>query len=310
MHYIIVDFEWNQPEHPARRIRKPVCLYGEIIQIGAVKLDERLCQLDTFKIMVRPVFYRKMNRYVSQITGLTETDFDSALPFAEAISLFREWCGEAYCFLTWGSEDESVLRSNLILNKLDDQWLPRVYDAQVLFSRQIAGCARQYSLPNALEMLQETPLAVHDALLDALNTALVCRHLDLQVGLQTYDEQFFRACAKKEPPETEGYATTAAAMEADAVRNFACPACGRMLTCGSWVRKKHEIRMAIVDCPDCSRYFVKVRLRLRKDGRLKAARRISPLNGELMAEYEKAVQETERKRRYNARRSKRSVNRT
>lgn len=37
MNYIVFDMEWNQAFTNKRMVRTPVVLYGEIIQIGAVK---------------------------------------------------------------------------------------------------------------------------------------------------------------------------------------------------------------------------------------------------------------------------------
>ena len=59
MEFIVYDLEWNQPERPDKMIKDPIVLRGEIIQIGAVKLDKDLTRLDTFKILVHPVYYRK-----------------------------------------------------------------------------------------------------------------------------------------------------------------------------------------------------------------------------------------------------------
>ena len=57
--YIIMDLEWNQ----ARSARDVVSdragnkLYGEIIQVGAVKLNKENEICDEFKINIRPKFY-------------------------------------------------------------------------------------------------------------------------------------------------------------------------------------------------------------------------------------------------------------
>ena len=39
VNYIVLDLEWNQPLSPQRRIRDTFNLSGEIIQFGAVKID-------------------------------------------------------------------------------------------------------------------------------------------------------------------------------------------------------------------------------------------------------------------------------
>ncbi len=42
MEYVAFDLEWNQPESAEEFIKEPISFPGEIIQIGAVKLDEEL----------------------------------------------------------------------------------------------------------------------------------------------------------------------------------------------------------------------------------------------------------------------------
>ena len=46
MNYIIFDLEWNQPTEEATAIREPFYLPGEIIEIGAAKLDEHFHVID------------------------------------------------------------------------------------------------------------------------------------------------------------------------------------------------------------------------------------------------------------------------
>ena len=48
MNYIIFDLEWNQPPDPVSMIQQPVYLTGEIVQIGAVKLDEKMQPCGSF----------------------------------------------------------------------------------------------------------------------------------------------------------------------------------------------------------------------------------------------------------------------
>ena len=56
MNYIILDLEWNQA------IKKmKLYLEGEIIQIGAVKLNEFFEKIETFKIGIAPKYYKKLH---------------------------------------------------------------------------------------------------------------------------------------------------------------------------------------------------------------------------------------------------------
>ena len=49
-------------------IKEPVYLKGEIIQIGAVKVDERFRTLDTFNVMICPKYYTKLHSKVASET--------------------------------------------------------------------------------------------------------------------------------------------------------------------------------------------------------------------------------------------------
>ena len=56
MHYIVFDLEWNQC--PEGKEKEEKGLPFEIVEIGAVKLDENFRLVDTFHTMVKPQVYR------------------------------------------------------------------------------------------------------------------------------------------------------------------------------------------------------------------------------------------------------------
>ena len=57
-----------------KQVRDPFFLRGEIIQIGAVKLDAQLEVCDSFEAMIRPEFYPYINRKVQKLTLITQSD--------------------------------------------------------------------------------------------------------------------------------------------------------------------------------------------------------------------------------------------
>ena len=102
MNYIILDMEWNQPwpGSPSSRKVLPVAIRGEIIQIGAVRVTEDQSVEDEFQIMIKPKYYRHLNRRVSKLTGIKESRLkEEGVPFPEAMAQFRAWCGEDIIFL-------------------------------------------------------------------------------------------------------------------------------------------------------------------------------------------------------------------
>ena len=188
MNYIVLDMEWNQPwpGSPSSRKVLPVQIRGEIIQIGAVRVTEDQQVTDEFQIMIKPKYYRHLNRRVSKLTGIKETRLkEEGIPFARAMEEFRQWCGEDIVFLTWGFDDIGILRENLQLHGLDCSWTGKWYNAQMIYNAQTDGSTAQKALKTALaEMGIEATRPAHDALGDAYHTALICARLDLKRGAE------------------------------------------------------------------------------------------------------------------------------
>ncbi len=197
MTYILMDMEWNQSMSPKSVVTKPVRLVGEIVQIGAIKLDSDFRPVDTFKINIRPKYYTHMHWKVKKITGLSDADLSDGKEFAAAMSEFLGWCGDDFVFLTWGFDDAPMLRDNMLLHRLDPSVLPLTYNVQLMFNAQVTHENNQCGLSKALELVDEPELTAHDALHDAMNTARVCRHLDMKKGIAEYPAEAFRRGEKK-----------------------------------------------------------------------------------------------------------------
>ena len=107
--------EWNQPYSKQQlRTNNDVTLYGEIVQIGAVKMDDGFNITDTFKVTVKPTVYKKMNKRVTRITGITdEVISNSGVDRDVAYKSFLNWCGEDSTFITWGDDDYDMLSKNM-----------------------------------------------------------------------------------------------------------------------------------------------------------------------------------------------------
>ena len=178
---IVIDLEWNQP----LKGRTPVAgLPDEIIQIGAAKIDLEGNVLDTFSQIVRPVYYTKLNRDVSELTLLTDADLETGLPFAQAMDVFRAWCGGDYVFLSWSATDGYVLARNCEKFGYGTDWLPKMFDAQLIFDDYEMQEDRSWPLNYALYHFNERPDGAHNALADVLSTVLVLKHLDLAEALE------------------------------------------------------------------------------------------------------------------------------
>ena len=94
---VLFDLEWNIGYQPFIFNYHGVqqTLRGEIIEIGAVKIDEDANVLDTFSIHLRPRIFRCLQHHIAKVTGLTQEDLDKGEP----LSLIHICCrGSAPCF--------------------------------------------------------------------------------------------------------------------------------------------------------------------------------------------------------------------
>ena len=148
MYYITLDLEWNQAyaQKALAVQRRLACrLRGEVIQIGAVKLDSRMNICGSYQIIVKPQYFKKLHRHVSELTGITQEQMDEGTPLPEAAERFKKWCGKDFAFLTWGPDDIPMLKENFNVHDLPSAWLDKVYDLQLIFSRQTEDQKKQFA---------------------------------------------------------------------------------------------------------------------------------------------------------------------
>ena len=135
MNLIVFDLEWNMGNAPKtfNYHGAELTLRGEIIQIGAVRVDENGDVLDTFEMTLRPRIFRKLHWRIAEVTGLSQGDLEAGVPIAEGLRRFQEWAGPDAEFTEWGLDDVPVLKQNLFLYNMDESWPTRWYDLQQIF---------------------------------------------------------------------------------------------------------------------------------------------------------------------------------
>ena len=285
MNYIVLDMEWNQPwpGSPSARKVLPVQIRGEIIQIGAARMNEDQQVMDEFQIMVKPKYYRHLNRRVSKLTGIKETRLkEEGVPFAYAMEQFRAWCGEDIVFLTWGFDDIGILRENLQLHGLPIDWTGRWYNAQMMFNAQTDGSTAQKALKTAMEIFGiEATRPAHDALGDAYHTALICAKLDLKKGAEEYDQALKSHENGFHGAELPGcicrevfydFSDKRSALSAMAGEENKCPTCGGKMLGSRWFAQPGHRYMDLATCPDHGKFLIRVRLSEQPDGKIRVSR--------------------------------------
>lgn len=262
---VLFDLEWNigyAPYtfnyHGAEQV-----LRGEIIEIGAVKIDRKGSVLDTFSIHLRPRIFRKLQHHIAKVTGLTQRDLDNGEPIVQGLRRFMAWCGPDAAFAEWGLDDVPVLKQNLFLANLDESQPTVWYDLQRVFlSQRPRGEGEGMTLESVVTRLgipMERPF--HDALSDTLYTADVCRAIDLEKGLAEYldEDTLLRESLCPAPGDYHdftifrGYVDKDANRNIPAIRDAACPVCGSILQPDElWQKKGSNAFYSLCRCPVCA----------------------------------------------------------
>lgn len=192
MNYIVLDLEWNQG-NPQREPE----VYGvpfEIVEIGAIKLNEDKKMIGEFNRLVKPQLYHELNRITRKLIHLQMAQLEHGRPFPKIFEEFREWCGEDFLFCTWGPLDLEELQKNMKyydLDPLSDRPL-KFYDVQKLFSIAFEDRKTRRSLEYAVDFLHiDKDIPFHRAFSDAYYTAKVLAEITDDNALKCYSFDTF-----------------------------------------------------------------------------------------------------------------------
>lgn len=293
MTYIVLDLEWNQPPVNCRPYYCPFALVGEIIEIGAVKLNDDFTPAGTYKTYIKPSFYSKMQPYVKKITKITEETLRGAPDFETAIGEFFAFCGDDCAFLTWGPDDLPMLCDNFLAHGMKTDIIPPSYNLQQFFTAQLDVEDKQWALSDACDLLGiEKQMPEHDALADAFHTALICSKLDMKRGIADYPREtkprrhyeHIDSIRKKalfprkvaEDFVAGGFATRSEAIHSDEISLIPCPVCDLPMDYDMFVRQTPDKKVALCSCRDHKKFFIRLKLTKEEDGTYTATRMIYP----------------------------------
>ncbi len=170
--YVIVDLEMcNVPKGIKREAYN---WRNELIQIGAVVVDESLNITDEFMTLVSPEF-GVIDNFIEKLTGISRKAVQGAPKVKEALELFVNWLPSDAVLVSWSENDESQIRKeieakNIFIEGLDD-YLDTWVDCQKTFGEKM-NAQKNYKLSEALIIADiDYDEGEHDALVDAKNTA-------------------------------------------------------------------------------------------------------------------------------------------
>ncbi|HHW94658.1 MAG TPA: exonuclease domain-containing protein [Mogibacterium sp.] len=121
MNYIVLDLEATCEENNRN-------FSNEIIEIGAVRIDENFDIISTYNEFIKPKINPVLTDFCKQLTTITQEDVDNARAFPEVIEHFMNWAdinsGE-YLLCSWGYYDRKQLVKNCELYRLDSSWIDK-----------------------------------------------------------------------------------------------------------------------------------------------------------------------------------------
>ena len=185
MNYVIFDLEWN-----GCFSKKTNSHINEIIEIGAVKLNDKTDIIGKFNCLVRPVISRSLSSQVMELTDLTFEDLKKGVPFDYGYSKFRKFA-DGCVLMSWSTSDIETLLSNLKFHKKMDTipFMKKYADLQQ-YCHDMMGLygTNAVGLQTAAEMLSLDTEEIHQhrALGDSIVTAMCFRRLYHKAVLETY----------------------------------------------------------------------------------------------------------------------------
>lgn len=154
MKYIVLDLEWNSSYY------KPQGRFlNEIIQIGAVKLDDSFNVIDTFQVYIKSQIVKKLSSRTIKLTGITNERMTSGTSFRNAVALYNNWAGDDAVTMTWSTSDlyAIVENSRIFLDNSMKFSLGRYLDLQSYIQGELKllghSITSQISLANAASLL-------------------------------------------------------------------------------------------------------------------------------------------------------------
>lgn len=200
MKSVIVDFEFCNVNGNQRK-NTGSHLYHEIIEFGAVMLDEKQNIIGRFQKFVKPQV-GSLTAGITALTGITMDMLAEEMDFVQVLDAFVKWIGEGeYEICSWSMSDFEQLTYEISekCESSDYEDLFRGWrDIQREFGDGI-GYTGALSLKHAMSSIDETfEGKAHDALADAENTASLAI---LLADKETFDKRTKTLQEILNPPE-------------------------------------------------------------------------------------------------------------
>ena len=185
MIFIVLDLEYNHIDNRNKllsntlHLNRPSYMTDEVLQIGAVKLDENLKYISSFKRYIKPQFLVTLNKRVQDLIQIDMNYIKTnGVKFKRAVYEFMDFI----VIITWGYSDWIILNKNFEANKIKNINLNNAYyiDLQrVVMNKEgikidpsLKGIAEKYNISACRDKY-------HDAYYDAVITKSILQKIGI-----------------------------------------------------------------------------------------------------------------------------------
>jgi DNA polymerase III epsilon subunit-like protein len=182
VNYIVFDLEFNHPSKLEDEIQNKINkkFPFEIIQIGALKLDENFNTVSTFDKLVKSEAYTDIKPFIQEITGITTEKLKNEKSFKELYKDLYDFMKGDNILCVWGVADIKELFRNIDYHEFDHSLISKNYiDIQYYTSKYFNyPKGTNIGLSKAVELLN-IPLEeeFHNAFNDAYYTSRVFKKI-------------------------------------------------------------------------------------------------------------------------------------
>ena len=111
---------------------------NEIIEIGAVCIDENQQIKNEFSKFVRPILNPELSDFCKKLTCIRQGDIDKADTFEKVIEEFKDWIQQnqqEYVLCSWGFYDKTQLIKDCKLHNLESDWAKKHISVKHQFAK-------------------------------------------------------------------------------------------------------------------------------------------------------------------------------
>ena len=288
MYYVILDLEWNGDYS-----KKVGGYINEIIEFGAIKLDENMQIIGQFSTLVRPDLTKRLRSRIKDLTSLTNDDLKRGNPFPYAYSKFKKFAKNCV-IMSWSTSDIVTLISNCQYYLKNDglDFIKKYVDLQLYCQEMMGiGSKNQIGLVAAAEMLgmNVDDIPHHRAVGDCIVSAKCLQKLYSKGAMKAYIQN----------AECDGFydnleSHTSYIYNMDnplidkSLMTINCNICGARADIQEPWEQKNKSFYSYFECPECKNNFrAKIQFR-KKQNRLMPVKKLSVPNSDDETEKQKS----------------------